>query len=291
MSIRIDNITRGRFGNKILQYNSLMQIANNYNVVPSCCNFSEAKYFKNIVSKKEIPKGKKKELLFCKKVIENEIIDFDNKYYTIDDPTYCLHNTFFHVTNKDPREFLELKEEYKPNFDHKFLHVGIHLRGGDIIKGDGNNGREIHEFQYYKDSINYVLENFKDRDKIFYLCTDDLKFKSYRLVLNYIKERKLSFKLGNINSYIHDFGILSECDILINSSSTFCVSAGFLGKKDKFIIHSKKWIDKNIKHERWNSNDKGKILDYTVTEFRRTFDNFWIKCLEKNIFYKASILI
>ena len=31
MSVRIDKITRGRFGNKILQYNSLIQIANNNN--------------------------------------------------------------------------------------------------------------------------------------------------------------------------------------------------------------------------------------------------------------------
>ena len=37
MSIRIDKITKGRFGNKILQYNSLLQIANNNNVKTSCC--------------------------------------------------------------------------------------------------------------------------------------------------------------------------------------------------------------------------------------------------------------
>ena len=35
MSIRIDKITGGRFGNKILQYNSLVQIANNNNIKAS----------------------------------------------------------------------------------------------------------------------------------------------------------------------------------------------------------------------------------------------------------------
>lgn len=291
MSIRIDNITRGRFGNKILQYNSLLQIANNYNTETSCCNFPEGKYFKNVIPAKEIPKGKKKELLFCKKIIDGEILDFDNKYYTIDDPAYCLHNVFFQITNKDPREFLQLKEEYKPKFNEDYYYIGIHLRGSDIIKADGNNGREIHEFLYYKNSIDYVLENFKDRDKIFYICTDDTKFKSYTSTLQYIKEKKINFKLGNINSYIHDFAILSECDILINSSSTFCVSAGFLGKKNKFIIHSKKWLEKNINHEKWN-NKGGKFLDYDITEYRKTFDNFWINVSkEENKFYKANALL
>ena len=292
MSIRIDKITGGRFGNKILQYNSLMQIANNYNIEPSCCNFSEAKYFKNTASRKEIPVGKKKELLFCKKIIDGEILDFDNKYFTIDDPAYCLHNFFFQVTNKDPREFLQLREEYKPKFNKDYYYVGIHLRGGDIIKADGNNGREVHEFQYYKDSIDYVLEKYKEKKLIFCMCTDDLKFKTYILTLKYIKEKKLNFKLGNINSYIYDFGILSECDILINSSSTFCVCAGFLGKKDKFIIHSNNWINKNINHTKWNNNENGKILDYSIIEFRHTFDNFWINVSkEKNKFYKADALI
>jgi len=292
MSIRIDNITRGRFGNKILQYNTLLQIANKYNIDASCCNFHEDRYFKNILSSKPILKDKKKELLFCKKIIDEENLNFNNKYYTLDDPAYCLHNTFFQVTNKDPREFLQLKEEYKPKINNDYYYVGLHLRGGDIIKKDGNNGREIHEFNYYKNSINYVIENFKDKKIVFYICTDDKNFKSYLETVNYLKENNLDFKLGNIDSYIHDFGILSECDILINSSSTFCLCAGFLGKKDKFIIHSKNWINKNINHEKWNDNKNGKILDYRIIEFRHTFDNFWINVSKgENKFYKANILL
>jgi len=292
MSLRIDKITTGRFGNKILQYNSLIQIANKYNTEASCCNFNEAKYFKNIIDNKPIPKAKKKELLFCKNIIDGEILDFENKYYNIDDPACLIHNTFFQVTNKDPREFLELKEEYKPKFNNDYYHVGIHLRGGDIIKKDGNDGREIHEFNYYKDSINYVIEKFKDKKIIFYICTDDKNFESYLETINYLKKNNLEFKLGNINSYIHDFGILSECDILINSSSTFCLCAGFLGKKDKFIIHSKNWINKNINHTKWNNNENGKILDYSIIEFRHTFDNFWINISKgENKFYKVNIII
>ena len=47
---RIDKITRGRFGNKILQYNSLGQIANNLTVEPSCVEWDGHRFFKNLIT-------------------------------------------------------------------------------------------------------------------------------------------------------------------------------------------------------------------------------------------------
>ena len=38
MSIRIDKITRGRFGNKILQYNSLIQLGKKYKCFLQFCS-------------------------------------------------------------------------------------------------------------------------------------------------------------------------------------------------------------------------------------------------------------
>ena len=84
--------------------------------------------------------------------------------------------------------------------------------------------------------------------------------------------------------------MLSECDILINSSSTFCVTAGFLGKKNKYIIHSKVWIEKNINHTNWNNNINSNLLDYSIRDFRKTFDNFWIN-IKNNKFYYYNIII
>ena len=43
-----------------------------------------------------------------------------------------------------PRDFLELKDEYIPKLDDNFVHVGIHVRGGDILGLDNSDGREIH---------------------------------------------------------------------------------------------------------------------------------------------------
>ena len=48
MSIRIDKITSGKFGNQILQYNSLMQISFNYNIIPSCCDWKNGIFLKKL---------------------------------------------------------------------------------------------------------------------------------------------------------------------------------------------------------------------------------------------------
>tara|TARA_B100000401_G_C52761960_1_gene698674 strand:+ start:316 stop:1200 length:885 start_codon:yes stop_codon:yes gene_type:complete len=294
MSIRIDNITRGRFGNKLLQYNSLCQLANNYNITASCCEWEDSKFFKNILN--YIKNKKEKKLLFCKKIIENEKLDFEKYDYIIDDPAYCLHNVFLQTTHIDPRKFLELKDEFKIKLNSDIIHIGIHIRGGDIIENDGNNGREIHEFLYYKKSIDYVLENLvKNKNYIFYICTDDKNFDSFSQTKKYLDVNGINYKLGlatenSSNHYIYDWSLLSDCDILINSSSTFCVTAGFLGKKNKYIIHSNDWIQKNINHLDWNNKINTNLLDYTIRDFRKTFDNFWIN-IKNNIFYSYNKLL
>lgn len=300
MSIRVDKITRGRFGNKILQYNSLVQIANNNNIKASCCPWEGNNFFKNLVSYVETKKEKKG--LFCKSVLDNETFDFQNFDYCIDDPSYCLHNVFYKVTNKDPRCFLELKDEFKLKLKDDTLHIGIHFRGGDIIKQDGNNGREVHEFEYYKDSIDFLINNLINKEYIFVLCTDDHTFHSFKKTISYLQEKKYNFELGPAtqnkkNHYILDWSILSECDILINTSSTFCITAGFLGKKDKYIIHSKKWIEKNQNHESWNSKGENIInmLEYNIKtkDYWKYYDDFWIevsKCNTNNYYYCNKLI-
>tara|TARA_R110002072_G_scaffold4788_6_gene33409 strand:- start:733 stop:1611 length:879 start_codon:yes stop_codon:yes gene_type:complete len=292
MAIRIDKITNGRFGNKILQYSNLMQISNNYKIKASCCKWEGNQFFKNITP--YIPSKKNKRLLFCKKIIENEKLDFNNFDYILDDPASCLHNVLPHVTKTDPREFLELKDEYKPKLSDNIIHIGIHCRGGDKLQV---SKREIHNYKYYEDSINYVKNNFiNNNNYIFIICTDDITFFVFKKICSYLKDNNIIYKMGPATQntkqhYIHDWSILSECDIFINNSSTFCVTAGFLGKKKK-IIYSKEWIDKNIYHTLWNNDMNSKIEDYNIIDFRHTFDNFWINVSNNNSnYYYATLLI
>ena len=86
-----------------------------------------------------------------------------------------------------------------------------------------------------------------------------------------MQRENLGFSLGSPDKY-DDFSTLAECDVLIASSSTFVVCAGFLGKKNKKIIHSKEWINKNVEHTLWHPTDPP-----DVREWQLSFDEFWVE--------------
>lgn len=283
--IKINTITRGRFGNRILQYNSLMQIARLSGTEASCSKWEGQDFFKDLVVEKS--SANQQFPLSWKDVLNSDIIPLpkDRDFY-IDDPAYCLHNVFYKLTSSDPREFLEVKDTYRQNLSHEKAHVGIHFRGTDILGGDGNHGREIHHPKYYADSIELVEGEFENTH--YYVCTDDLTFNSFIETVQFLKDKNLNFSLGSDSDYFGDFATLSECDILISSSSTFAVCAGFIGKEDKKIIHSKDWINRNINHEPWH-----KISDpQNIREQQISFDNFWVDLYNGGSkFYKAWRLI
>ena len=301
MSVRINKITKGRFGNKIFQYNNLVQLANLLEVEASCVNWEGNKYFKNIVSRK--PSSKKSKILYWNEILDNDIQKLKEMIkdsdLCIDDPSYALHNTFHKLTQKDPRHFLEFKEEYIPKINDNFIHVGIHIRGGDILGSDGQDGREIHIPGYYKRSIDYILK--EDKNYYFHVCTDDTSFASFKETIEYLKSRKCKYDKGpntGGNNYINDFALLCYCDILINSSSTFCLSAIFLGKKDKKIFHYQGWMDKIVKGDfsdkEYQKYIKVKKNKYTDKEWLEKSHNkariFWINILnEKNNIFIENI--
>ena len=276
MSIRIDKITRGRFGNKILQYNNLMQLSKNLNIKSSCCSFQEEKYFKNICNFEKSIKPVKD--LTYEMILNDSKLNFNKFNYKIDDPNYLLHNVFFKITKQDPRIFIELKDKYKIKLSNNKIHVGIHIRGGDKIK---KVPREIHYENYYIDAINYLINQKFEKTLIFYICTDDNTFKVFKNVVKYLQSKKLNYLLSqdtmknkndkeSNNNFIYDFSTLTECDYIICSSSTFPLSAFFLGKKNKKLILSKIWINKNINHTKWGHDKMPK-------SFWLGFNNFWIE--------------
>ena len=277
--IRIDNITRGRWGNKIFQYNNLIQLAHNLNTEASCCHWEGNNYFKNIVSFKNTDKFSRiiywNEILDKNKEELNELLEEQN--LLLDDPSYALHNTYYKLTHIDPRNFLELKNKFIPNLDSQFTYIGIHIRGGDILGGDGQEGREIHTPDYYKKSIKYIT-SIKDKHKcIFIVCTDDIQFESTKETIEYLQENNLRYQLGpnyGTTTFINDFAILCYCDILINSSSTFCCAAVFIGKKNKYIIHSQDWINRIVNCDFSNQDYKKYIKIHknkqTDTEWQNT---------------------
>jgi len=264
--IRIDEITRGRFGNRILHYNSLVQLANILGVEASCSPWEGYACFSNLIGYKESVNSEIN--LSWNDVLKSQDLCELNKDYDYAVGPYCLHNTFWKLTKKDPRDFIQINEKYKRNLPEDRVNVGIHLRGDDVLGADGNNGREIHFPDYYMRAIDLV-ENQFDNIK-YYVCTDDLRFMSYISTVDYLNDRNLEYELGSPDHF-KDFSTLSECDVLIASSSTFVVCAGFIGKKDKKIIHSKDWINKNIYHTPWHLTEDPEH----VRNQQLCFDNFW----------------
>ena len=277
--IRIDEMTKGRFGNRILYYNNLMQLSHSMDTDASCAEWEGGVCFSNIVEQKESSNEIKVKLDW------NDIVDLDidslkkHKDYVI--APYSLHNNFYKLCKTDPRKFLKLNDAYSLSLSDNETSVGIHIRGTDILGADGNQGREIHPPEYYKKAIDEVEKNF-DNIK-YYVCTDDVYFDSFVDSILYLNKIGASFNVGSTNHFM-DFSILSECDVLIASSSTFVVAAGFVGKEDKKIIHSMDWIQKNLDHTLWHEYEELK----KIRDWQLSYDNFWVQLYEGgNEFYHA----
>lgn len=279
--ILINNFT-GRFGNKILQYNNLMQISDLFGVSASSVGWEGDSFFHNLVKSK--PSHKPQTELRWSDLLhfdQFENLSLSNDYVL---GSACLHNVFYNTTCKDPRTFFQISDEHKRFLPQDKANVGIHIRGGDVKGTDGNNRREIHEPKYYIDSIDAVESEFNNI--VYYVCTDDPSFTTYIETVKYLTDKGCEFEIGNTQSLFHDFSTLSECDVLIASSSTFVVCAGFIGKKDKKIIHSMDWIMRQFPGDTyfmWGNYTK----DYPES-YWKAFDNFWIKLYNGgNDYYKA----
>lgn len=276
------NSFSGRFGNKILRYNNLIQLSDFIGVPASSVGWEGDSFFHDLVKSKPSLKPQI-ELQWSDLLHFDQLknISLSNDYVL---GSACLHNVFYKTTHKDPREFIQISEEHKKVLPENKANVGIHIRGDDIRGADGNNGREIHKSKYYMDSIDVVESEFDDT--VYYVCTDDTSFPTYIETVKYLKDKGCEFETGNVQDLFSDFSILSECDVIIASSSTFVITAAFIGKKGKKIIHSMDWIAKQFpgdKYSMWGSYTQ----DYPES-YWQSFDNFWIDLYNGgNEHYKA----
>mgnify|MGYP006404114085 CR=1 FL=1 len=275
--IRIDEMTRGRFGNKLLHYNNLMQLSTTMDTNASCVLWEGDECFSDLEKYKESSIPIKK-ILDWKSILDLTELNQGDTYAL---GPYCIHNVFWKLTKTDPRQFIKINEKYKRDLPEDKVNVGIHIRGTDILGADGNQGREIHLPDYYKNAIDLVESEFENTK--YYICTDDINFISFKETLIHLGQKNIELEAGSPNHFI-DFATLSECDIIIASSSTFTVAAGFVGKKDKKIIHSMEWIQRNLDHTLWHAYEDSK----DTRKWQLSFDNFWVQLYESgNEFYHA----
>jgi len=273
--IIIDKETRGRHGNKVFHFNTLMQLSNITGQHSLCAPWQGCEQFESTCEQlnTQIKAG---EISFSDLIYKNH--DELRAKYSLGDwklHTLSLCGPFFRITKKDPREFIELV--HKPILQANVgKAVGIHIRGADTRGADGMNCREIHSSEYYKKAIDFVLKEFNN-EVMFYLCTDDPdpNFPSYADTLKYLVKKNIPLYHDPRNHYIKDFAILSECDVLIAGSSTFVLAAGMIGKHKK-MIHSKDFVEQfKIEDQKWYSKFGNGMFFHDMNHIKSEYYNLW----------------
>jgi hypothetical protein len=116
--------------------------------------------------------------------------------------------------------------------------IGIHFRGTDFNLWDE---KSILPFGYYKNSVDFIINDI-DGDFEFILFSDDYSLDSYIKTVNYLIELNVNYKVGTINNFKEDFILMSSCDYIVSTPSTFCITASICGNKTKKIIQNKEWV-------------------------------------------------
>ena len=222
-----------QFGNKLLGINNLIQIS----------NFYKQDYFFNLFNGLEIfdienyskkYDGEKYEILDINQIIKNKdnIILDNNKIYYLEP---CLLEFFHDFSDMSTFEIFKFKNNIVNNNKIK---VGVHFRGKDFYLWDPN---AILPTEYYIESIQFVIKEIST-DFVIKIYTDDLNLKSYKDTIEWLNHNQIKYKLGDTNNHLEDFKDLSNCDYIISSPSTFCITASLCGNQNKKIIHSEKFV-------------------------------------------------
>ena len=228
--ISINNMTSGGFGNRLLYYNNLRQLAEREGETWSCVPWDGFQFFKG-----DMLNGSQR---------ANQILNL------------CLGEKFFEWSSTSTRSIFDLK--VKPKVEENS--VAIHFRGTDFFQW---NSDAVLGEDYYLNAIDEVSS------ETFYIFTDDEELTSYKTVVEYLKKKSKNIKFGMNTSdrtnSIQDFSTMSECDYIISSPSTYCICAGFIGKKKK-IIHCKTWVDDRVNKEDkfWVDLNDGGNEDYSL---------------------------
>ena len=230
----IKNIDIGRFGNKLLYYNNLIQISKHFKHNYFAPRFESDNIFEFSVLNQNIIIGDSIDVN-SKFLIENKNNDFNETFIHLEP---CLGDLFFEYDSLKTNNIFKFKSSLVPNISNNKIYVGIHFRGTDFKLWDN---KSILPTTYYIDSINFILSN--ENNLNIKLFTDDITLQSYNELKTYLTDNNINYELGNIHSLEDDFINLSYCDYIISSPSTFAIAAGFCGKENKKIIHSKNWLD------------------------------------------------
>jgi hypothetical protein len=129
--------------------------------------------------------------------------------------------------------------------------LGIHLRAGDFLSPGNFSSHFICNKKYYSDALEY----FNLNDYFIIVCTD-----SPADLFKFFPKEDIAF--SNSNNELEDLYLLSQCDSLILTNSSFGWWGAYLGKDKNDVCVPSKWFAKDgpqdyndIYIEKWKKID------------------------------------
>ena len=205
---------QGRLANNLFQWASCLGIADKLNTYACFAKFEHAEYFENApqIVNKILPTLKEK-------VFHYDINQFKDGYCL---DGYFQSAKYFDNIDKSHFRFKQSVLDKLPKFNKKT--IGIHVRRGDYV----NNPNYVNlPITYYLTAL-FKIKNWKDYQIV--ICTDDTYYcqTHFECLDAYISK----------GSAIEDLALLSTCDYLILSNSSFSWWGAYLSNAK--VFHSGK---------------------------------------------------
>ena len=244
----------GRFGNQIFQYAFLKIYALKYHLSVQTPNWIGQELFGHNDSfiSSDWPLFRENEFDFA----ESLLSDLTNYPKNIDLFGYFLYHTKYYVPNQSffyslfqptiniERNFLSFFDNIKTT--NRTL-IGLHLRRGDF----GYDDYFIAPCKWYNLWLKKHWKNLKN--PLLFIASDEPQ----KVVKSFSKYESITSKDLGINlefaDFYLDFYILSKCDILAISNSTFSFAAAMLNINGKLFLRPDYFEKRLIVFEPWNS--------------------------------------
>lgn len=239
--ITISKICPGQFGNRLMHYHNMRQWAHQLGRDYWCEPFIGSELFVDLCRTPKSPTTGVR--------VNWEDLSRRGKGYWSDpattacyqhiDLTPVLGEMFFWFDGLDTTEIFKLKKRVP--LISGMTHIAVHFRGGDFRQWDP---KAILCSDYYERAIKECLTALPGSEV--HLYTDDRTLESFDSVWDYLRCSHIVHEFGHVGDPYRDFSEMTECDAIVSSPSTFAIAAGFIGKKNKLITHSKEWLDYKV---------------------------------------------
>lgn len=252
---------RGRFGNQIFQYAFLKIYAKIFNLEVATPSWVGQKLFgandPKIHANLPVVRESKHPNL------KNIFTEPKPRFINCDFAGYFQFHTKYYAPYKDyflslfvpiPEVEEEMKKGLKKLYSKGRTIVGIHIRRGDYTKYKNSPVYYSVPIKWYKDWLKSIWSELDH--PVLYIASDDIKkiapeFSEYNPVTtNDIFEAFL------IADFYPDFYVLTQCNYLAISNSTFSFSASMLNNKANTFMRPTLKTRKLIPFNPWNSPPK-----------------------------------